>query len=107
LAQLCPVGQHRIMNLAITDLSRLRRRKFVAEMFMLGCAILAFGWIGAGLVLILGDAELRQHIFRIFEYLWLSLGAVPLCCFFVGWGGRSLLMRKISEIDSYETKDAA
>jgi hypothetical protein len=33
------------MNSAITDLSRLQRRKFAAEMFMLGCAILAFGWI--------------------------------------------------------------
>jgi hypothetical protein len=94
------------MNSAITDLARLQRRKFVAEMFTLGFAILAFGWIGAALVLILGDAELRQHIFRIFGYLWLWLALVPLCGFGVCLGWRSLVKRKIAEIDLHDTKKA-
>ena len=45
-------------------------------------------WIGAALVLIIGNAELRQHIFQIFSYLWLWLGLIPLCGFGVfGLGG--------------------
>ena len=95
------------MNLATTNLSRLRRRKFVVEMFMLLCGIFAFGWIGAALVLIFGDAELRQHIFHIFWYLWLWLGLVPLCGFGVCWRWWSLLKRKIAKMDLHDTKDAA
>lgn len=91
------------MDLFATDLSQLRRRKFVAEMFMLGCAILAFGWIGAALVLVLGDTELRHQILRIFWYLSLWLAVVPLCVFAVCSCWRWILARKISEI----TKNAA
>ena len=94
------------MNSAITDLSRLQRRKFAAEMFMLGCAILAFGWIGAALVLILGDADLRQYLLRIFEYLWLWLAVVPLCGFGICWCWWSSVKRKIAEIDLHDTKNA-
>ena len=94
------------MNSVSTDLARLQRRKFVAEMFTLGFAILAFGWIGAALVLILGDAELRQHIFRVFEYLWLWLALVPLCGFGVCLCWRSMVKRKIVEIDLHDTKKA-
>ena len=65
----------------MADLYKLRRRKFLVEMFILGCAIFAFGWIGTALVLIFGDAELRQHIFSVFGYLWLWLGIIPLCGF--------------------------
>ena len=74
---------------------------------MLGCGILAFAWIGAALVLIFGDAELRQYIFRIFWYLLLWLGVVPLCGFGICWCWRLFLMRKISEIGLREPKDAA
>jgi hypothetical protein len=91
------------MELSAIDLSRLRRRKFVAEMCMLGCAILAFGWIGAALVLVLGDAELRHQIIRIFWYLSLWLAIVPLCVFAVCWCWRRVLTRKISDT----TNDAA
>lgn len=101
------VVQHHDMDLSVTDLSRLRRRKFVAEMLILGCAILAFGWIGAALVLILEDADLRRHMSRIFGYLWLWLGVVPLCGCIVCWFWRLLLTRKIGKIDLHETKDAA
>jgi hypothetical protein len=91
------------MNSVTTYLSRLRRRKFVAELLMLGCGTLTFGWIGAALVLILGDEELRQYILRIFWYLSLWLAVVPLCGFAICWSWRSSLTRKISEIES---KDA-
>ena len=86
------------MDLSATDLSRLRRRKFVAEIVMLSGAVLAFGWVGAALVLVLGDTELRQQILRVFSYLSLWLAVVPLCVFGVGWFWRSLLTRKISAI---------
>jgi len=94
------------MNSASTDLARLQRRKFVAEMFMLGCGILSFGWIGAALVLICGDVELRQHIFRIFLYLWFWLALIPLSGFGACWCWRSLVKRKIAEIDLHDTKKA-
>ena len=94
------------MNSAISRLTRLPRRKFVAEMFTLGFAILAFGWIGAALVLIFGDSELRPHIFRIFEYLWLWLALVPLCGFGVCLCWRQLVKRKIAKIDLHGTKNA-
>jgi len=86
------------MDLTATDLSRLRRRKLVAEMFMLGCGILAFGWIGAALVLVLRDADLRQQMLCIFWYLSLWLAIVPLCAFLACWCWRWILARKISEI---------
>jgi hypothetical protein len=95
------------MNSANTDLIRLTRRKFVVEMFMLGCAILAFGWIGAALVLIFRDAELRHEIFRVFWYLWVWLALVPLCGFSVCWCWRSILQRKIGKMDSHDKTPAA
>jgi hypothetical protein len=95
------------MNSASTDLSPLNRIKFVVEMFMLGCAILAFGWIGAALVPVFGDAELRHDIFRVFWYLWVWLALVPLCGFGVCWCWRSILMRKIGEMDLHDKTPAA
>jgi hypothetical protein len=86
------------MSPTLTDLNRLQRRKFVAEMFILGGAILAFGWIAAAVVLIFGDAELREHIFSVFGYLWLWLGAIPLCSLAICLFWRALLMRKIERI---------
>jgi hypothetical protein len=79
-------------------LARLQRRKFRVEMLALGCAIFGLGWIGAALVLIFGDAELRQHVFRTIWYLWLWLAFVPLCSFCVCWFWRSSLNRKIKRI---------
>jgi hypothetical protein len=82
----------------MADLNKLLRRKFLIEMFVLGCAILAFGWIGAALILIFGDAELRQHIFSVFGYLWLWLGAIPLCGFIICLYWRTVLTRKIKRV---------
>jgi hypothetical protein len=82
----------------MADLYKLRRRKFLVEMFILGCAIFAFGWIGTALVLIFGDAELRQHIFSVFGYLWLWLGIIPLCGFTICLCWRASLTRKIKRI---------
>src|SRR6266850_2647902 len=78
-----------------TDLARLQRRKILVELLLLGFAILAFGWTGAALVLIVGDAELRRDMLRVFSYLWVWLAAVPLCGFVVCWCWRWLLQRKI------------
>jgi hypothetical protein len=83
------------MNLTEANSTKLRRRKFAVEMFMLGCAILAFGWIGAAFAMVIEDAELRQNILRIFAYLWLWIGVIPLCGFFICLFWRTLLIRKI------------
>jgi hypothetical protein len=82
----------------MADLYQLQRRKFVAEMFILGYAILAFGWIGAASVLIFGDAGLRQHISSVCGYLWLWLGVFPLCGCIICLCWRALLTRKIERI---------
>jgi hypothetical protein len=95
------------MRFETTDLSRFQRNKFIAEMFMLGFAILAFGWIGATLVLVVGDTELRQHILRIFGYLSLWLAVVPLFGFGVCWCWRRLLAKEISKITKGETEQPA
>jgi hypothetical protein len=65
---------------------------------MLGWGILAFGWIGAALVLVLGDSELRQQVIRTFGYLSLWLSVIPLCGFGVSWFWRWQLAGKISEV---------
>lgn len=94
------------MNLVTAELARLQRKKFLAELLAMGCAILALGWIGAALVLVIGNAESRPHIFRILSYLWLWLAVAPLCVFGVCWGWRSSLKRKIGEIPHGTKKDA-
>ena len=87
------------------DLARLLNRLLLVEILMLGCATVAFGWIGAAMVLIFGDTELRP-VFRILWYLWLWLAFVPLCGFGVCWCWRLSLKRKIGQI-LHDTKAAA
>jgi len=82
----------------MVDLNKLQRRKLVAEIFILGSAILAFGWTGAASVLIFGDAELRQHFLSIFGHVWLWLGVIPLCGFIICLCWRALLTRQIERI---------
>jgi hypothetical protein len=72
-------------------------------MFMLGCGVFGFGWIGAALVLVIGDSESRQQVLRIFGYLSLWLAVIPLCSFGVSWFWRWQLAREISEVTNDAT----
>jgi len=92
------------MKSVITDLKQLQRRRFLVDMLMLGCAVLAFGWIPAALVLIFRDVELRQQVLHILWYLW-PLAFFPFCCFGFFWCWRSSLNRKIEKMDFHDTSN--
>ena len=88
------------MNSNTRHLTRLLRRRSQSEWLLLGCAVFAFAWIPAGLVLIFGDAELRP-VFRVLWQLW-PLALIPLCGFGLCWYWRSSLKRRLRELDSHE-----
>jgi hypothetical protein len=89
------------VNSSARDLTRLRHRMAVANWLMLGCAILAFAWIPAGLVLIFGDPEYRP-VFLIVWQLW-PLAFIPLCGFGAFWCWRSWLKRMLRELESHDS----
>ena len=81
-----------------TELKRSRRWRFIADLLMIVLGALAFGWIPAAFVLILGDWELRP-VLRVFWQLC-PLAIVPLCGFALCWRWRAALSRSAVVLDS-------
>ena len=86
------------MNSNTTDLTRLLRRRLLADWLTVGFVILAFAWIPAGMILIFRDPALRPLIHIL--WLLLPLAFLPLCGFVVCWLWRWSLIRKIREMRS-------
>ena len=93
------------VNSNATNLTRLRQSRWRAELLMIVCGALAFGWIPAGLILIFADVELRP-VFRTLWQLW-PLEIIPLCGFGLCWRWRSSLTHQLRELDSHDTPPAA
>jgi hypothetical protein len=84
------------MTSGITDLSRLTRRRLLADWLVVGFAVLAFAWIPAAMILISKDPALRPVIHTL--WLLLPLSFLPLCGFVACWLWRWSLIRKIREM---------
>lgn len=89
---------HAAVELNASYLSRLLRRRLLADWLAVGFGVFAFSWIPAALILIIKDADLHP-VFRTFYQLW-PLSVIPLLGFVISLLWRSSLKRKIIEVES-------
>jgi hypothetical protein len=85
------------VNSAPSDLSRLQRRRLIADRLTLTFAVLAFAWIPAALVLIHADKQLRP-LLLVLRQLW-PLVLIPFSGLLLSACWRVNLIRRLKHLN--------